>query len=56
MIKTLNIKKLLILSLLAIGVFYYIFLPSKKIVELVKEEYIIIAIDTLLLITIIYYR
>lgn len=56
MIKVLDIKKLLILSLFSISVIYYIFLPLDKIMQIVKDEYIIIGICIVLFIVLSYYR
>jgi len=44
----LDIKKLLLFTFISIAIFYYIFLTPKQIIEIIKDEYIIIGIDFIL--------
>lgn len=56
MFKTLNIKKLLLFSLLAIFITYYMIFPFEKIIEIVNKEYIFIILNIILMIFIFYYK
>ncbi len=51
-----NTKLLLLVSLLAITIIYYIFLPLNKIVNIVLSEYIIIGITFISIIIYKYFR
>ena len=54
--KTINIKKLLIATLFAIAITYYIFLTPEAILNIVKEEYIFLAISLVLFSVFTYYK
>lgn len=54
--KTINIKKLLIATLFAITITYYIFLTPEAILNIVKEEYIFLAISLVLFSVFTYYK
>jgi len=56
MLKTLNIKKLLFFSLLAIFIIYYMVFSFEKIIEIVNKEYIFIILNIVLMICIFYYK
>jgi len=56
MFKTLNIKKLLLFSLLAIFITYYMVFSFEKIIEIVNKEYIFIILNITLMIFIFYYK
>ena len=53
---TIEIKKLLIATLVGIGITYYIFLTPEAILEIIKNEYIFLGITILLYSVFIYFK
>jgi len=53
---TINIKALLILTLISIAITYYIFLTPSVILEIVKDQYIFMGIGLVLIISFIYFK
>ncbi|MEA2017885.1 MAG: hypothetical protein U9N59_05505 [Campylobacterota bacterium] len=53
---TLNIKNLLILTLISISIVYYIFLTPTVILEIIKDQYIFIGIILILSISLLYFK
>ena len=51
-----NTKLLLTFTLFAIGIFYYIFLPFPKIINIVLDEYITISITMVLIVIYQYFK
>ncbi len=51
-----NTKLLLLISLVAISIVYYIFLPFNKIVNIILNEYIIIVITLILIVIYQYFK
>lgn len=51
-----NTKFLLTITLIAIGIIYYIFLPTNQIISIVFDEYITIAITIILMIVYLYLK
>lgn len=53
---TINIKILLILTLISIAIAYYIFLTPSTILEIIKDQYIFMGVIIVLIISFIYFR
>ena len=53
---TINIKNLLILTLISIAVFYYIFLTPEVILAVIKDQYIFMGVILVLTISFLYFK